>query len=172
MELAFGLPELRALDDLGAEVLVASLWEDVRPLRGVLGLVDYRMLGRVSELARSGFVRGVRGELTMLPARPRLAFDKLLVVGMGARDGFDAAQFHAAFDRARSTLETLKIKRAVVELPGRFDLAASAKDAASAMFRAQGGETCVSAYTWLEPEAEQAAIAQSFEEEHRRARRG
>lgn len=172
MELAFALPELRALDELAAEVLVASAWEDVRPLRGVLGLVDYRLLGKASDLARSGFLRGVRGEVSMVPGRPRLPFDKLLVVGLGPREGFDAASFASCFERVHGALVAMKVKRAVVELPGRFDGVPGPKDAARAIFLAQQGETTVSAYTWLEPEAEQGAIAAAYEEELRRARRG
>jgi hypothetical protein len=174
MELSFARPELRAIDELAAEVLVASMWEDKRPLAGVLGLVDYRLLGRVSALCAEGFVRGTRGEVSMLPARPRLPFDKLLVVGMGAHDTFDAAAFHACCDRVRDALLAMRVKRVVVELPGRFaDSAATApREAAQAIFRALETATSISSFIWLEPESAQAEITAGYEEALRKARRG
>ena len=52
---------LRALDGASTELLACGMWEDERPMRGLLGLVDWRMAGRLSSLAKSGFLTGALG---------------------------------------------------------------------------------------------------------------
>lgn len=114
-----------------AEVVACGAFRDVRPLTGLAGLVDWRLAGRLSRLARQGFLVGDVGELLLLPARPRLRFDKLLVFGLGPRAAFGDATFRAVLERAVDALEGLQVKSAVLELPGRGAGAATADLAAA-----------------------------------------
>ncbi|MBM4361249.1 MAG: leucyl aminopeptidase [Deltaproteobacteria bacterium] len=119
MELRFVAPSLRALDLAGTEVLVAPVATDVRPPRGVAGLVDYRLAGRISHLVASGFVSGRAGEVVMVPGRPRLPFDKILLLGEGPDEELDEPRFRALVLRLLELLEGLRARTAVVQLPGR-----------------------------------------------------
>jgi hypothetical protein len=47
--------------------------------------------------------------------------EKLLVVGLGSRSGFQDAVFRDALQRMVRTLDGLRVRRAVIELPGRSD---------------------------------------------------
>lgn len=118
-EARFVQPDLRALDATPVEVIACSAWQDERPFRGALGLLDWRLAGKLSALARSGFLRGDAGEVMLVPGRPKLPFEKVIVLGLGPRGSFDEAVARAAIDRLRLTLEGLKVKRALVEVPGR-----------------------------------------------------
>ena len=91
MELRFVLPHLSKLDEIDGEILVGSVFVDQRPARGVVGLADFRLGGRLSNLMRTGFVTGAFGEVVMIPGKPRLSFDKLLLFGAGERKRFDEA---------------------------------------------------------------------------------
>jgi len=86
MELRFVGPDLAELDRVGAEVLVASLFRDERPPRGVAGLFDWRSAGRLSRLMHEGFATGELGEVLMAPAKPSLPFEKVILFGAGDRD--------------------------------------------------------------------------------------
>lgn len=114
-------PDLRALDDASAEVVVACIFEDERPFRGLAGLLDWRLSGRLSRLARASFVRGALGEALVVPARPRLPFDKLVLMGAGARSSFDEPTFRRVVERVLDALAGLQAKKALLELPGRGD---------------------------------------------------
>lgn len=133
-DVRFVPPDLRRLDEVSAEVVVACIFEDERPFRGLAGLMDWRLSGRLSRLARSSFVRGAMGEAMIVPARPRLPFDKLLLMGAGARGSFDPSTFHAVLERILDALAGLQAKKALIELPGRSDRLVEPEHAADVFF--------------------------------------
>ena len=119
IELRFVAPDLRRLDEVGSEVVVCGIWRDERPFTGLACLLDWRLAGRLSRLAKQGFLLGEVGELLVLPARPRLPFDKLLACGLGPRASFGDPTFRTVLVRIVDALHGLSVKKAVIELPGR-----------------------------------------------------
>lgn len=131
VDLRFVAPDLRRLDEAGAEVVVCSVWKDERPFTGLACLLDWRLAGRLSRLAKVGFLVGDLGEVLVVPARPRLPFDKLLACGLGPRASFDEATFRTVLERILDALNGLSVKKAVIELPGRGDSGVDPEQAAS-----------------------------------------
>jgi hypothetical protein len=129
-EVHFVEPDLRAIDEASAEVIACTMWSDERPMRGLAALLDWRLAGRLSALARSGFMRGDADEVVLVPGRPHLPFEKILVFGLGARSAFGDGVVRRMLARLASTLEGLNVKRALVELPGRASGDLSAERAA------------------------------------------
>ena len=119
MELRFIPPDLRRLDMAASEVLVLPLFADLRPPRGVAGLIDYRLAGHISSLLRRGTIAGEPLEQLLVRGRPKLPFDKILLVGCGATFDFNPQVFSAVVDVVLAALSQLGVRRAVVELPGR-----------------------------------------------------
>ena len=117
--LHFVEPDLRAIDATSAEVIACSIFQDERPMRGLAGLLDWRLSGRLSALAKTDFITGELDEVVLVPGRPHLPFEKVLVLGLGPRSSFDDGVVRRALARLVSTLEGIKVKRALVELPGR-----------------------------------------------------
>jgi len=170
MEFRFVAPDLRLLDDLSAEVIACAIWEDEWPMLGLAGLVDWRLAGKLSTLAKQGFLTGSAGETLMIPARPHLPFEKLLVLGLGPTPSFGEPVAERTTQRLLSVLEQLQIKRAVVELPGRAEGRIGPERAAQ-IARACAGDSDAHDAWWLVEDAEaERAIVQSAENE-RRARR-
>jgi len=130
VDFRFVPPDLRKLDQTSGEVVACSIWQDQRPLTGLAGLLDWRLAGRLSMLARDTFLAGVLGEVLFVPGKPRLPFDKVLVLGLGARAEFGDEPFRVALRRLVLTLEGLNVRRAIVELPGRGDQAIAPERAA------------------------------------------
>lgn len=117
MEVSFVLPDLRRLDELKSEALALVLFEDERPLRGALGLVDWRLVGQISRLLLRGHARGAPGEAVLIPTRPRLPFEKLFLFGAGRRAELDEARFRQVVDRALTALDRARVRASVVGLP-------------------------------------------------------
>src|SRR5947209_16260120 len=85
MDLSFYPLTLEALDQAHAESLCLFVGEDERPLRGLAGLVDWRLAGGLSRFLRSGLVTGTAGDALLTMPGPRLGFSRLFIFGMGPR---------------------------------------------------------------------------------------
>jgi hypothetical protein len=174
MELRFVSADLRELDALESEVLVCSLWQDARPCDGVAGLCDWRLAGRVSDLQRSGYLRGELGEVLLLPGRPRLSFDKVLMFGAGPRVDFDEGVFARVIQHMLATIEGLCSRLAVVQLPGRQNDMITAERAADMLLEAAAREPHANqhdVWTLVESAEARKRITQHMIEERRRVRR-
>ncbi|MDF2691875.1 MAG: hypothetical protein K0S65_258 [Labilithrix sp.] len=170
LDLRFVPRALRHIDEVSAEVVACGIYRDERPLAGLAGLLDWRLAGRLSRLAKQGFLVGEVGELLALPVRPRLPFDKLLVAGLGPRGAFGDTTFRSVLERTMNALEGLQVKKAIVELPGRGDDAISAERAAEILLDLIGDDER-DALTFVEDPAEQQRIEKHAQERRRSALR-
>jgi hypothetical protein len=171
MDLRFTTPELAALDQIGTEILVAGIAREERPPRGVTGLVDWRLAGRISRLLLRGFLTGALGEVLLIPGRPRLPFDKIVLFGLGNQAEFEEAIFRSVLERIIATLGGLKVRTAVVELPGRHFDALPAERATDILLETVGQSREHDVWTLVEPAEAQRAITQHMIRERRRVRR-
>ena len=172
MELLFVSPELSELDTLESEVLACALWEDMRPAGGVAGLCDWRLGGRISSLLRTGEITGRIGEVTLVPGRPRLTFDKVLLFGSGERARFDEQRFRDVMHQMLETIDGLATRVAVVQLPGRQSEAIRPERAADMLLEAVAHDASRRGDVWtlVEPSESRRRIQQHMVEERRRIR--
>jgi hypothetical protein len=170
MELRFVTRELRKLDEVASEVLACAVFADERPHHGAAGLVDWRLAGTVSRLVDQGFLTGKRGEVVMLPLRPKLPFDKALLFGLGEREGFDDARFREVTAHMLRAIEGLCARTAVVELPGRHRAAIDAERATDILLELAGGRPEHDVWTLIEPVEDQKRITARMSEQRRRDR--
>ena len=171
MELRFVTPELSRLDEIDSEVLACAVWSDVRPAHGIAGLCDWRLGGRVSDLLRRGHVTGHLGEAVMLPGKPHLTYDKVLLFGAGPRAIFSEDTFRRLVHQMLATMEGLSARVAVVELPGRHDGLVPADRAADVLLAFAGGKPEHDVWTLVENAEGKQRIVQHMIEERRRVRR-
>jgi leucyl aminopeptidase len=171
LELRFILPSLRRLDLAGTEVLVANVTEDERPLRGLAGLLDFRLQGRLSNLAKTGYLTGKTGEVLLIPGKPALAFDKIILFGLGRRLDFGDHAYRHAIRRILSTLEGIRARSAVVELPGRHFGAINPETAATILLEMVADLSEHDLWTLVEPNEAQQTILQQVVLERRRLRK-
>lgn len=170
IDLRFVAPDLRRLDEAGSEVVVCGIWKDERPLTGLAALLDWRLAGRLSRLAKQGFLVGEVGEVLVVPARPRLPFDKLLACGLGARASFGDATFRTVLVRIIDALRGLSVKKAVIELPGRGHGGLEAERAAEILLDVIGDDER-DALSFVEDPDSQRRIEKHAQERHRTALR-
>jgi hypothetical protein len=170
VELRFVAPTLRALDERPAEVVACAIHADERPMRGLAGLLDWRLGGRVSRLAKQRFVSGADGEVLCTPGRPHVPFDKVLFVGAGPRESFDEAACARVVGAMARALEGLRCKRAVVELPGRASNKVPAQRAAEIALEATRASETLDAWYLVESAEAQATIKVRTSDEGRRPR--
>jgi hypothetical protein len=170
MEIHFLPPELRRLDEASVELCACTLWSDERPLRGLAGLLDWRLGGRLSALLKSGFVTGDAGEALLVPGKPHVPFEKVLVLGLGARSGFGDGVFRSTVLHLARALEGLRVRRAVVELPGRAAGLIDPEHAISLLLESVGSWPEHDAWWLVEDAATQKRVEQRAADERRRVR--
>jgi hypothetical protein len=171
VDLRFVNPDLRSLDAAGTELLACSILQDQLPMRGVAGLIDWRLSGRLSRLARKGVLAGELGEVLFVPGRPHLGFEKVLVFGMGTRSGFGEGSFRSVVTHLMRTLSGLRVRRAVVELPGRAEGILEAERACELVLECVGDSDAHDSWWLVEPPDAQRRIAERAQDERRRSRR-
>ena len=170
MDLRFAHPSLRRLDLSGTEVLMATLLEDERPPHGLTGLVDWRLAGRISRLLQTGFATGILGETVLLPGKPKLPFDKVILHGCGRRADFNERTYRTVVSRMLETVSDLRVRTAVVELPGRRFQAIAPERAADLLLEIASGDPSHDLWTLVEPSDAQRAISQQLATDRRRVR--
>lgn len=85
-------------------MLVCSMYQDQRPLKGVVGLLDWRLRGQISKLIINGRITGENGEVVYFPLRYRNAIRHLLFLGLG-----DSSQSEKKFEStAAEVLERIE----------------------------------------------------------------
>lgn len=164
----FLLPNVHALDDARAELCACSVFSDERPFKGVAGLLDWRLGGTLSALAKQGFLSGRAGEAVMLPGRPRLPFDKLVLFGLGPRGEFGEDGYRAWVDRLARTLGGLHVRRAVIEVAARTVLAASRR--AELLAEAGLGAEMLDRIVFVDDDEGQRALVAALKRSELRAR--
>ena len=170
MDLRFTAPDLQALDQIGTEILIACVAEDERPPHGVAGLLDWRLAGGLSRLMHKGFFSGRLGEVLLVPAKPRLPFDKVVLFGIGTRADFDEDAYRTCLGHILKTLKGLRARSAVAELPGRHLDAITPERAADILFEVVGNSREHDVWTLAEPAEAQRAITRHLAQERRRGR--
>lgn len=170
MHIRFAVPEMRIIEGLSCEALALPLFSDARPLRGVLGLVDWRMCGLVSRAIKAGRLSGAFDECVLLPGRPKLAADKVIVFGLGPREQFGPALLRGAVARMLETLVAARVRSAAVVLPGRDVDAIDAPTAIEALIAADAPPEVRDDIVVIEAPDAQRLMAPVIERERRRAR--
>jgi hypothetical protein len=172
MEIRFLPPELRRLDEASVELCACTIWKDERPLHGFAGLLDWRLGGRLSALVQAGFVTGEDGEALLVPGKPHVPFEKVLVLGLGMRSGFGDSVFRRAVLHIARALEGMRVRRAVVELPGRGGNVIEPEQAITLTLECVGASPEHDAWWLVEDAASQKRVEQRAADERRRVRAG
>lgn len=119
MDIRFVPPEIRSLELLTQELLLLPLFVEDRPPVGALNLVDYRLAGQISKLIVAARIEPALGSAYALPGRPKLGFERIVIVGAGSLATFDESAAARVIDRMLEAALELRARRATAELPGR-----------------------------------------------------
>ena len=113
---AIGL-DLPALDHVKDDALVALIFTDDRPPRGLAGLIDWRTDGTISRMSAAGRISGDDGECTLFSTSNRTGCGFILFVGLGKRSGLGSAEMRNAAAVVREKLERAGVKTFAFSIP-------------------------------------------------------
>lgn len=100
---------------LEADAVLAGFYEDVRPLKGVAGALDWVLCGALSRLVIDGKVRGALGDVALLTANGKVHASKVFLVGFGPRHGAAADALRTAARTMASSAVSAGVARAILD---------------------------------------------------------
>jgi hypothetical protein len=99
------------LDRTDPVLLVCSIHEDQRPLKGVAGLLDWGLKGFLSRFVRSGRITGAPGEFVYVPITRHGHVRHLMIVGLGPKGNEGSGKL---LDELASRVAALKFDKVAI----------------------------------------------------------
>lgn len=97
-----------SIQEFEADTLIVNLFDDVTTPGGATGAVDQALDGAISDLIAGGDFSGKASDVAVLYPRGAIAARRVLVVGLGKRDGFDLEGVRQAAGHAIKKARDLK----------------------------------------------------------------
>ena len=101
---------------LHAEILIAGCYEDIRPLGGLAGEIDWLYGGIFSSLMTRNRVAGKQGEILLLSTQGKMQVPKTLLVGLGSAVEYDYPILNEAAKGVFQLMAGLHVRDIAVEL--------------------------------------------------------
>ena len=117
---------------LDADAVIVGFYEDVRPLKGAAGALDWLLCGALSQLIIQNKVRGALGEVALLTSRGKIPADKIFMLGLGQRNASTPEALRAAARAAAVSAVNAGVARAALDC---FPLGGVPNDDVVAAFR-------------------------------------
>lgn len=121
MRVQLAKPTLESLDELSSDSISLFLFDDVRPLRGLAGLVDWRLGAAISRQIEAGWITRKPGERFILPAHNKLPVNKVVGFGLGPTSSFNPSLVHALVLDAFRVLKEAGAHGTILSAPGRAE---------------------------------------------------
>ncbi len=118
--------------ELDTDAVIVGFYEDVRPLKGTAGALDWILCGSLSRLILQNKMRGSLGDVALLTSKGKIPADKIFLVGLGSHAALSPASLRAAACNAAASAVSAGVARAALDC---FPLGGELSDEAIAAVR-------------------------------------
>lgn len=113
------------IDKIEIELIVLMHYQDNLPFRDLLGVLDWRLNGRLSRFVQGQHYSGKAKELLLMPSEFRFKASEILVMGLGKKEEFSEAHINQVFDYFLTTVSNKKASAVCFSLsqllPSQFE---------------------------------------------------
>lgn len=106
---------LQDIKKLETEALIVGFHEDVRPLKGVAGELDWLLCGALSTLILTNKISGSLGETALVTSQGKVSAQKIFLVGLGPRAGLSRETLRSAARNAAVSALGAGVRKAAIE---------------------------------------------------------
>ena len=106
---------LQDIKKLETGALIVGFFEDVRPLKGLAGELDWLLCGSLSSLIIKNKLRGALGELALLTSRGKVPAPKIFMLGLGPRGSVSPEALQEAARSAAAAVSGAGVSAAALE---------------------------------------------------------
>jgi hypothetical protein len=97
------------------DALVVGFYEDVRPLKGIAGQLDWLLCGALSSLVIENKMSGALGDVALLTARGKVPAQKIFMIGLGRCADYSLAILRQFARNSASSVLGAGVARAAIE---------------------------------------------------------
>ncbi len=98
-----------------SDAIVVGCFEDVRPLKGFAGQLDWLLCGSLSHLLLTGKIRGSLGDMALLTSRGKVPSAKIFLMGLGRSAALSTATLRDAARAAAASVLGAGVAQVVIE---------------------------------------------------------
>lgn len=109
--------DLPTLDQLNNEAVAVFCFEDVRPLAGAAGFLDWRLCGALSHAIERGHFTAAPEEVALLPSFGRLRVRRVFAFGLGKLANMSMESLRGATRQAHTVMRKAGVKKLVLLAP-------------------------------------------------------
>ena len=106
---------LQDIKKLATEALIVGFYEDIRPLKGIAGELDWLLCGSLSALILTKKLRGSLGEVALVTSQGKLPVQKIFLVGLGPRGRLNGTTLRSAARTAAASAVGAGVRSAAIE---------------------------------------------------------
>ena len=106
---------IQDIKKLETEALIVSFFEDVRPLKGLAGELDWLLCGSLSDLLLDQKLEGSLGDVALLTSRGKIPARKVFLVGLGSQAALSLASVRKAARAAASSAWSAGVTKVALE---------------------------------------------------------
>jgi hypothetical protein len=106
---------LQDIKKLETEALIVGFYQDVRPLKGLAGELDWLLCGSLSDLILHNRLNGSLGDVALLTSRGKVPAVKIFMVGLGPKEGKSLSSLRAAARIAAMSAVGAGVTNAAIE---------------------------------------------------------
>ena len=115
----------KPIDKIQSELIVLLQFEGDVPYQGLVGLLDWRINGRLSRFVAEKHYSGRAREALLMPSEARLKAHDIVILGLGPKEQFEQAFVGQVLDHVLKMVSDMKISQVCLSvgqmLPGHFE---------------------------------------------------
>lgn len=106
---------LQDIKKLETEAIIVGFFQDIRPLKGLAGELDWLLCGSLSNLIINNKLRGSLGDVALLTAQGKMPTQKIFMVGLGKQAEFSSSHLRSAAKIAAERALGAGVKKVAIE---------------------------------------------------------
>lgn len=144
---------LQDIKKLETGALIVGFFEDVRPLKGLAGELDWLLCSSLSSLIIKNKLRGALGEMALVTSQGKVPASKIFMLGLGPRGSVSLETLRAAAQSAAAAAAGAGVTSAALEYLATPELSMEAAVAALRQGLADGSRGSSIEISLLAPDA-------------------
>lgn len=112
---------IHEIEKLQCDSISIFIFQDMVPLQGMAGIIDWRLNGVISKFLIEETIGGKENENFLIPMRPRMPIEKLFGFGLGKVGDFSVDKVEDILRGTLGVLNRAAVHSTAMMLPGRCE---------------------------------------------------